>query len=47
MQAKYIKNGARRIVSERQMMRMLKHGDQIGSAGLREDASQANKQKGR
>jgi len=32
-------------VSERQMMRTLKHGDQIGGAWLREDASQANKQR--
>jgi hypothetical protein len=34
-------NGARRIVSKRQMMRAIKRGDQIGSAWLREDASQA------
>jgi hypothetical protein len=29
------------------MMRTLKRGDQIGSTGLREDASQADKAKGR
>ena len=32
-------------MSKRQMMRTLNHGDQIGSARLREDTSQANKQR--